>query len=248
MVRSNKSAEKNVVPGIGKALDQYFVEISTGCPYGLEKLAVYYQAVFGGLDSATMGCFLANGYRRNGNCLYTMHCPGCQACVPIRLRPEEFKPSRSQRRVWKKNSDVAVGVAPLTMSNENLVLLDRFLHTRFPNGKSDAESYYAGFFVTSMTRCFEIRYRVAGELLGVAIVDGSSDWLNAVYFYFDPDQAWRSPGTLNILYMINFCKNQQIPLCYLGYWIKEVQSMQYKAAFQPHETLIDGKWGKISRE
>ena len=233
--------------GIGEHLEQYFVDISAGCPYGLPEKALYHQALFGALDSSTMGLFLANGFRRNGNCMYTMRCPGCSACVPIRLDPQAFTPNRSQRRVWKKNRDVSVGVAPLTMSDENLDLLDRFLQVRFPEGKSTAESYYSGFFITSMTRCFEIRYRIGEKLLGVAVVDGSDQWLNAVYFYFDPDESRRSPGTLNILHLVDFCCSHRINPLYLGYWIESVQAMQYKSAFRPHEILVDHCWQQVQR-
>jgi arginine-tRNA-protein transferase len=230
---------------IGQEFDQYFVDITTSCPYGLEQMSVYHQAVFGLLDNAAMADFLAHGYRRNGNCMYAMRCPACSSCVPIRLRPEKFLPNRNQKRVWKKNSDVTVGVAPLIMTKENLGLLDRFLCARFPDGKSTADGYYSGFFISSISHCFEIRYRIGDKLLGVAIVDGSDHFLNAVYFYFDPDQGWRSPGTLNILYLIDFCRNHRIEFLYLGYWIREIKAMRYKSAFKPHELYIDGRWQEV---
>ena len=235
------------VPGIGENLEQHFVDITAGCPYGLPEMALYHQALFDSLDDTTMSVFLANGYRRNGNCMYCMRCPGCRECVPIRLNPETFTPNRNQRRVWKKNRDVSVGVAALTMSDENLDLLDRFLRARFPDCKSTAESYYSGFFITSITRCFEIRFRLDDKLLGVAVVDGSDQWLNAVYFYFDPDQARRSPGILNILHLIDFCRRNRIRPLYLGYWIESLNAMQYKSAFRPHEILVDDCWQQVDR-
>lgn len=233
---------------IGQDLEQYFVDISTGCPYGMAQKSVYHQAMFTSLDDTAVGHFLENGYRRNGNCMYAMRCPSCSSCVPLRIRPQSFRPNRNQRRVWKKNRDVTVGVAPLTMSTENIVLLDRYLQARFPQGKSTAESYYTGFFITSMTHCFEIRYRIGEQLLGVAIVDGSEKWMNAVYFYFDPDESRRSPGTLNVLYLIDFCRNQRIDPLYLGYWIDEVKAMRYKSAFRPHEIFVKRRWLEISRK
>lgn len=229
-----------------KTLDQYFVDITSECPYGMPHHAVYHQAFFGSLPDSTMDFFFRNGYRRNGNCVYAMRCPSCQECVPIRLLPENFSRNRNQKRVWAKNRDVSVGLAPLTMSGENLSLLDRFLKKRFPDGRANAESYYSGFFITSMTKCFEIRYRVAEQLLGVAIVDCSDDWLNAVYFYFDPDQGDRSPGTLNILYLIEFCLRHKIRHLYLGYWLNKVKGMQYKTAFKPHELFIAGEWKDLN--
>jgi len=229
---------------IDAGLEQYFVDISVPCPYGLEQTAVYHQALLASINDESMARFFENGYRRNGNCIYCMRCPNCRSCVPIRLRPEAFRPNRNQRRVWRKNSDVKTGVAPLSMTRENLALLDKYLRARFPDGRSTAESYYSGFFITAVSRCFEIRYRVGDRLIGVAIVDGSNFFLNAVYFFFDPDEGRRSPGTMNILYMINFCRSHKIDLLYLGYWIEQVRAMCYKTAFKPHELLIDRSWRK----
>lgn len=237
-----QSAGEEQALGIGPDWERFFVHATAECPYGQATTAVYHQAGFGRLDDATMATFLQNGYRRNGNSVYNMHCPACSLCVPIRLQPERFRPNRNQRRVWEKNQDVDVEVAPLTMTRENLHLLQRFLSMRFPEGESSAESYYTGFFITSIARCFEIRYRIDGELLGVAIVDAAPGWLNAVYFFFDPLQGWRSPGTLNILTLNHICKTQRIANLYLGYWIDGHPGMDYKIRFRPHQLLIDGVW------
>jgi len=230
-------------PGsIAGRLERFFAYSVAECPYGMDTDAIYHQAFFGQLSDEVMGEFLACGYRRNGNCIYTMQCRDCGSCVPIRLRPERFRPNRNQRRVWKKNQDVRVDLAPLTMSRENMDLLQRFLSTRFPESRSSAESYYSGFFITSIARCFEIRYRVGDSLLGVAIVDAACAWMNAVYFFFDPGQGWRSPGTLNILTLAHICQTHRIGSLYLGYWIDGRAGMSYKSAFRPHELLIDGLW------
>jgi arginine-tRNA-protein transferase len=241
MTWENQKKEGNV-SNIPDDLERFFINALAECPYGIQDRAIYHQAILGRINDRLMGEFLAQGYRRNGNCMYNMRCPDCSSCVPIRIRPERFQPNRNQRRVWKKNQDVSVEIAPLTMSRENLNLLQRFLSSRFPEGKSRAESYYAGFFITSISRCFEIHYKVEGQLLGVAIVDGAPDWMNAVYFFFDPDQGWRSPGTLNILTLNHICLTHGMTFLYLGYWIDGHSGMGYKNAFRPHELLIEGQW------
>ena len=63
----------------------YFLDLQTVCPYGLPFVATFHQAMFCPIDQRIMELFLAAGYRRNGNCLYTMRCVGCSACIPIRL-------------------------------------------------------------------------------------------------------------------------------------------------------------------
>jgi len=206
---------------IDSELERYFVDVSVSCPYGLDRMAVYHQAMFTSIGDDTLEMFFSRGYRRNGNCIYSM--------------------------LMKKNRDVTAGIAPLRMYEENLILLDKYLKTRFPESRSTAEEYYAGFFISAISRCFEIRYRVGERLIGVSVVDGSERWLNAVYFYFDPDESWRSPGVMNILNLIKFCRRNRIGQLYLGYLIKGISSMSYKASFKPHELLLGGSWRSFLR-
>ncbi|MGI6657226.1 MAG: arginyltransferase [Desulfobulbus sp.] len=229
-------------PAEDEELERAFVDAVAECPYGKATPAVYHQACLGRIDDRIMAHLLARGYRRNGNTMYAMRCPLCRLCVPIRLRTDRFRANRNQRRVWKKNQDVTVDVAPLTVSREKLDLLQRFLTTRFPGGDSDAESYYASFFITAITQCLEIRYRVDGQLFAVSIIDVAPSWLNAVYFFFDPLFSRRSPGTLNILTLHRLCVAHDVPLLYLGYWIPGHRGMDYKQVFRPHEVLVDGIW------
>ncbi len=228
--------------------DEYFIEMAVECPYHLPYTATFYQALFAPIPERIMELFLASGYRRNGNCLYAMRCAGCSACVPIRLHPQELRLNRNQRRVMQKNQDLEIEFGPVRMSPENLALCQRFLSTRYPHKNNQAESYYSGFFLTSIVSCMEIRYRLAGRLVGCAIVDMGENWMNAVYFYFDPDLGQRSLGTLNILTMAELCLNQQIHYLYLGYYIQSVAAMNYKSRFTPHYLYCDGRWRQVMRD
>ena len=69
---------------IKDGLNKYFVHSTVGCPYGMPYNAVYNQALFDTMPDFVMGVYLASGYRRNGNVIYSMHCKECQACMPIR--------------------------------------------------------------------------------------------------------------------------------------------------------------------
>jgi len=228
-------------------MTKFFFDISVECPYGLPSTATYRQSVFGPLPDDLMEFFWHKGYRRNGNTIYTMDCKGCNGCVPIRLIPEDFVPNRNQKRTYKKNRDIDVTIGPIEVTEEKLSLCNKFLSGRYPGKGSSAEEYYAGFFLNSITNTFEINYRVDNRLIGVAIVDLTYDCLNAVYFYFDPAEGRRSPGTYNILHLIEFCKKKHIPYLYLGYWIGEVDAMQYKSNFKPHQLLIDEQWVQVSK-
>lgn len=222
--------------------DDYFVEMAVECPYHLPYTAIFKQALFGPVPERIMELFLANGYRRNGNCLYTMRCQDCAACVPIRLYPHELQLNRNQRRVLKKNQDVEIEFGPVELTPENLDLCQQFLSQRYPHKNNQADSYYSGFFLNSIVSCLEIRYRLAGRLVGCAIVDMGENWINAVYFYFDPAEGHRSLGTFNILTMADLCRKQHISYLYLGYYIQSVAAMNYKSRFSPHYLYLDDSW------
>jgi leucyl-tRNA---protein transferase len=225
-----------------KRVDKYFVDVTVGCPYNLPYPATFYQGLFGPLSDRMMELFLAAGYRRNGNSLYAMHCKNCAACEPIRLHPRRFKPNRNQKRIWRKNKDVDVSISPIRPTREKLDLCDNFLKKRYPYEGNTAEAYYSGFFLNKITSTFEIRYRVAGRLIGNGVVDIGINWLNAVYFFFDEKEAKRSPGIYNILTMINFCLNKNIEYLYLGYAIDQVSAMNYKKTFRPYFLYRNQRW------
>lgn len=232
-------------------LEKFFFEIGTKCPYDTPNVAVYRQAPLCNLPEHLFGLFLDAGYRRNGNSLYSMACRDCQQCVPIKLRPREFVPNRNQTRVLRKNSDTVVEIGPLAVSEERIELLNRFLTARYPEKNSCGREYYAGFFLNSMTDTLEFRYFWQGKPIGVGIVDCGATWLNAVYFYFDPDFANLSPGTFNILTIIDHASRCGLENLYLGYWIDGLAAMSYKDKFKPYYLLLDGIWqrhGKDGRE
>jgi len=232
---------------IKNVIQKSFIRSTIDCPCGMPFSAVYNQALFDSMPDFLMGLYLASGYRRNGNVIYTMHCNECQACMPIRIDPKKFRPNRNQKRAWKKNQAITIKINPLTCSDENITLLEKFLAVRYPGHDSSAIDYYNGFFLNHITNTVEFSYRVGSRLVGVAIVDLSITWLNIVFFYFDPAEEKRSPGTFNILYLIDFCRQKEIKFLYLGYWINDIRQMSYKANFKPHYILRDNTWQFIDR-
>jgi len=146
--------------------------------------------------------------------------------------------------VLQKNTDVDISIGPILPSPENLDLCEKFLRSRFPYKNNTAKGYYSGFFLNTMTTTFEFRYRFQGRLIGNGIIDVGDNWMNAVYFFFDPDEGRRSLGTFNILTMVDFCLQKNIEYLYLGYLIRNVPAMNYKERFRPYYILVDSEWQK----
>lgn len=220
----------------------FFADIDIECPYGLPHIATFHQATFAPLSERAMELFLAAGYRRNGNCLYNMACRNCSACIPIRLHPADFCATRNQKRALKKNQDVEKALAPLQPSREDYALCEKFLQARYPRESNTAVGYYRDFFLNTIVNSAQLQYRADGQLIGAAIIDIGYNWLNAVYFYFDPAESRRSLGTYNILSLVDLCREWEIEFLYLGYLIHSVPAMSYKANFHPHYLLFGNKW------
>jgi arginyl-tRNA--protein-N-Asp/Glu arginylyltransferase len=229
-------------------LEKYLFEITAPCPYGLPHTAVFRQAMIDSISEPVLELLLADGYRRNGDIIYTMACRDCNECVPLRIDPLLFTPSRNQKRVIKKNREIKTTAGLPRITEEKLDMCNRFLRVRYPGKHNSAEEYYAGFFLNSGFCTYEIEYRLAEKLVGVAIVDCGKNFINAVYFYFDPLKSKRSPGTYNILHLIDFCRQKDIAYLYLGYWIEDVAAMRYKANFKPHYLLRDKVWTKVDND
>ncbi len=226
---------------IGRYLKHFYV-IPTHCPYGISDVARYRQAQFGFVDDPLMKAFLASGFRRNGNTIYTMCCPECDACRSVRVNSQLFTPNRSQQRGLKKCQHVKSTIRELEFSKEKMDLLDVFFASRFPGQDNNGANYYGTFFANCITDTYEVEYKVDGELMGVAIVDVGRQWLNAVYFYFDDRFKHLSPGVFNILHLLELCRKQDIRYLYLGYAIEGHAPMVYKTRFKPHEIFFDETW------
>src|SRR5206468_7778358 len=106
---------------------------------------------------------LAAGYRRIGDLVYRVTCPDCQACEPIRVLVDEFRPSRTQRRVWQRGQEAFhVELGACRVDAQRIHLYNAHKQSReldLGEGPITAEGYRA-FLVDSCCDSFELRYFV----------------------------------------------------------------------------------------
>lgn len=187
--------------------------------------------------------FLDLNFRRLGRLVYRPACEGCRECRSLRVVVDEFRPSRAQRRCLTRNADVTVEVGPPAPTDEKLLLYRRYLESRHDGQMSGAREEFEQFLYDAPPLAKELVYRVGGRLLGAGISDFEPRALSAVYFYFDPDEAARSPGVFNVLSLVAECQRRGLPWLYLGYYVAGSPRMAYKARYRPHELIDDdGRW------
>lgn len=215
------------------------------CSYleGREAVTIFAHPAFSP-DRATITALSRHGFRRSGAHVYRPQCPDCDACVPVRLPVQEFQPRRSQRRAWRANSDVQVKAVAPALTAEQYTLYARYVKTRHAGGGMDTPTpgQYLEFLTSPWSETTFYEFRTPAGLLSVGVVDRLDDGLSAVYTFFDPDAADRSPGVFVVLWEIQEARRLGLDWLYLGYWVRESPKMRYKADYQPLEFLHEGIW------
>ena len=189
------------------------------------------------------------GFRRSHNIAYAPVCPGCNACVPIRIPVATFQPDRSQRRVLRANEAVDGFEVPARATPEQFQLFQRYQRARHGDGDMATMSLYDYRAMVEDTpiETFVVEFRDTNDrLLGACLTDRLGDGLSAVYSFFAPELHRQSLGTFAILWLIARTRELGLPYVYLGYWVAESRKMAYKASFRPSEVLACGAWRMLT--
>ncbi len=191
----------------------------------------------------------ANGFRRNGEFIYKPHCRQCNECIAVRLPVQDFVLSRSQKRVLKKNNDLSVQVSSTDFQPKHFALYQQYLSARHEDGGMDNPTIeqYQQFLWSPWSTTKLIEFKLADQLMMVAVIDELDQALSAVYTFFKPNEPKRSLGKFAILWLAQKAQTDSLSWLYLGYWIADCGKMNYKSQYQPLEYFIDGQWTQSTR-
>lgn len=241
---------------------QFFLTAPSPCPYveGQFERKVFTHLV--GERAAELNDLLTQGgFRRSQNIAYRPACETCRACVSVRILVDEFKPSRSMKRVAATNADLISVEHDAEPSTEQYSLFRTYLDARHRRGgMSDMTVLDYAMMVEDThvdTKIIEYRRRGPdsfitgrgeGELIAVALTDRMGDGLSMVYSFFNPEFEDRSLGTFMILDHIARARAAGLPHVYLGYWVNGSRKMAYKVRFGPQEHLGPKGWERYDHE
>lgn len=213
------------------------------CPYLPNRQACQVGFATASLSGDLYQALMDRGYRRIGTVFYGMECPTCQACLPMRVPVATFRASKSQRRTMRKNHDVRVEFAAPEFRLESYEIYRRYLRHQHPDTPQDeSEEHFREALYGDVVEGLEARYFLGSQLIGVSLLDVTSQSLSAVYHFFDPELRKRRIGVFSVIAEIEHARQVGIPFYHLGYWVENAPTMQYKADYRPNEVLRNGTW------
>ena len=190
---------------------------------------------------------IKSGFRRSHNILYNQVCADCNLCKSIRINVNNFKLSKSNKRVLNKNKNLFTKKLSDNPSKEQFTLFKKYLEFKHNNSEMNEMDFqdYCKMFVSKgiNTKVYEYFYK--GELVGCVISDFLEGSISMVYSFYSELFLKNSFGKYIILDHFRLAKDFDMDYVYLGYWVEGSSKMEYKNSFNSSEVLIDNKWTTI---
>ena len=194
--------------------------------------------------------FLADGWRHFGTHFFRYNLGVYQdeirRVLPLRIRLNDLKLSKSQRRVLRKNSDLDVSIQSIDITSETHDLFERHKQ-RFKSGVPrtiyDFLSEDDG-----PTEVLEVGIRHDGKLFAASFFDVGNTSISSIYGIFDPTETSRSLGIFTILKEIEYAIENGKEFYYHGYAYEGESFYDYKKRFSGLEQFDwKGEWPPITR-
>ena len=240
-----------------KNIPQFYITPPQPCPYlsGQFERKIFTHLIGEGAkelnDSLSQG-----GFRRSQNIAYRPACEDCKACTSVRVIVDEFRMTKSFRRIMRKNTDIASSMKIPVPTSENYSIFRDYIDQRHAaGGMTDMTVLdFAAMVEDTFVETRLVEYRLQpenslersdvgeGELVGAALSDIMEDGLSMIYSFFNPAYNSRSLGTFMVLDHIERARKMGLPFLYLGYWVSGSSKMNYKSRFSPQERLDATGW------
>ena len=214
------------------------------CPYLSNKKTRMYYSFIPKATKKIATTLIQRGWRRFGLYYFYPICKDCNECKSLRIDAKNFQPSRSQKRVIKKNRNTQIIIKTPSISFEYIELYNKY-HKYKKNKEgwkfveADLQTYYEEFVAGAHDFGKEVLYFYNKKLVGVDLIDILDDGVSSIYFYYDPDFNRLSLGIYSLLVQIKLARKLNLDWIYLGYWVEGCKAFAYKPRFQPQE-ILDG--------
>lgn len=182
---------------------------------------------------------LAHGWRHAGIHFYrynvTLFQGEAAEVIPLRVRLADFKPSKSQRRVMKRNAGFNVRVRPTNPDQEKRRLFDAHkskFRENIPDGLHD---YLSEDPANAPCEGKEITVHDGDRLIAASFFDVGSNSLSSIYGMYDLSYERHGLGLFTMLMEILYAQHRGLDYYYQGYCFRCASFYDYKKRFRALE-------------
>lgn len=183
----------------------------------------------------------AEGWRHFGTHLFRynlgMYEAGIRRVMPLRIRLADFKLSKSQRRILRKNEDLLTITRPVQITSEIEALFDRHKR-RFKHGVPDSIYDFLSRDAANIPcEAKEICVYDGESLIAASFFAVGESAISAIYGMFIPEETTRSLGIFTMLKEIEFALENGKQFYYQGYCYEGESFYDYKKRFRGTEAF-----------
>jgi arginyl-tRNA--protein-N-Asp/Glu arginylyltransferase len=192
----------------------------------------------------------ANGWRHFGplffRTLITVHDDKILHLRALRIVISRFEPSKSQRRVVRRNADLQISFEPAVLTAE-LRQMFRSHARRFTSNIPDRLENFLGDAPGKIPcETLLLAVRDGKRLVAASFLDIGKTAVSSVYGMFDPAESDRSLGTFTMLEEIAYARRHGFRYYYHGYASEEPSHYDYKKLFTGIECFDwRGNWHAV---
>jgi arginine-tRNA-protein transferase len=223
------------------ARELWHAALDEPCPYLADLGATTDYRILTDVTLEEHEAMILRGWRRFGMQYFRPRCAACAECVSLRVPVATFRPTKSQRRAWRKCEHLRVRIGVPQANDERVALFHAWhaMRERARGWKLATMSLreYALTFCTPSACAWEMAYYDGERLVGVGLVDVTPRALSSIYFFYHPDVSGSSLGVASVLFEIESARRLECPHLYLGYRVSSCHSTAYKSQYGPHELL-----------
>lgn len=203
--------------------------------------------VLDAVTPARLDAMLATGWRHFGTQFfrYSLAVQDDALCrvLPLRVRVRDFAPTKSQRRVLKRNQDLRAAIRPAALDEVKAELFLRHRVRFKQNIPESLGSFLSHQPATIPCRNDEVCAYDGDRLVAVSFLDSGRESVSSVYAMFDPEASRRSLGILTALWELSYAARTDRRYYYLGYAYDVPSAYDYKKRFPALEVYDwSGNW------
>ncbi|MBS0661108.1 MAG: arginine-tRNA-protein transferase [Verrucomicrobia bacterium] len=199
------------------------------------------------IEPARLDDLLAQGWRHFGPYFFRYSqqlTTALQDIIPLRVDLTRFRPSKSQRRVLRRNADVTPRWQTVSLTEEHHTVFaehaGRFAHN-VPGRLEDFLGPWPQLDLPCRLRELSVRDATGRLLAASYVAQGARAW-SSVYAFFAPSDGARSLGIATQLWEIEAARAAGCRWLYLGYATRQPSHYDYKRQFAGTEWFDWERW------